>query len=312
LKLRQGLLFSDGHPFSADDVLFSFQAAYGTYQGRHSVVGGVVQVGDKPLAVAKIDANTVSVTFPARTPPGVRLLDNLPILPKHKLAAAVQDGSFLSAWGFSTPASEIVGLGPFIVKEYTGGPTHRFSNGILTTGEKTRTGRQLPYLDRLTLEIIPDANAEQLRLEAGQIDMTASEVPPESYASVKRAADAGKVKLFDLGVALDGDSFWFNLPAGSVRRRIRAAPGCSATNSAARFRWPSIAGCLPTRCISAPANRLMVRRPRRTRNGIPPTCRRYLMIRRAQRSCCVDRRRQCTLHVDHAERAGPASSEGPP
>jgi len=117
LKLRQGLLFSDGHPFSADDVLFSFQAAYGTYQGRHSVVGGVVQVGDKPLVVAKIDANTVSVTFPAAYAPGVRLLDNLPILPKHKLAAAVQDGSFLSAWGFSTPASEIVGLGPFIVKE---------------------------------------------------------------------------------------------------------------------------------------------------------------------------------------------------
>ncbi len=69
LKLRQGLRFSDGHPFSADDVLFSFQAAYGTYQGRHSVVGGVVQVGDKPLVVAKIDANTVSVTFPAGVRP---------------------------------------------------------------------------------------------------------------------------------------------------------------------------------------------------------------------------------------------------
>jgi len=222
LKLRQGLLFSDGHPFSADDVLFSFQAAYGTYQGRHSVVGGVVQVGDKPLDVAKIDAHTVSVTFPAAYAPGVRLLDNLPILPKHKLAAAVQDGSFLSAWGFSTPASEIVGLGPFIVKEYTAGQRIVFERNP-HYWRKDANGRQLPYLDRLTLEIIPDSNAEQLRLEAGQIDMTASEVPPESYASVKRAADAGKVKLFDLGVALDGDSFWFNLRPGQFAKDPRGA-----------------------------------------------------------------------------------------
>jgi peptide/nickel transport system substrate-binding protein len=222
LKLRQGLMFSDGHPFSADDVVFSFQAAYATYQGRHSVVGGVVQVGDKPLDVSKIDANTVSVTFPAPYAPGVRLLDNLPILPKHKLEAAVQDGSFLSVWGFSTPASEIVGLGPFIVKEYTAGQRIVFERNP-HYWRKDAKGTQLPYLDRLTLEIIPDANAEQLRLEAGQIDMTASEVPPESYASVKRAADAGKVKLFDLGVALDGDSFWFNLRPGQFANDPRGA-----------------------------------------------------------------------------------------
>jgi len=222
LKLRQGLVFSDGHPFTADDVLFSFDAAYGTYGGRHSVVGNVVQVGDKPLSVAKLDANTVSVTFPAPYAPGVRLLDNLPILPKHKLEAAVRDGSFLTAWGFSTPASEIVGLGPFIVKEYTSGERIVFERNPHYWRKDTQ-GRQLPYLDQLTLELIPDANAEQLRLEAGQIDITASEVPPESYASVKRAADAGKVKLFDLGVALDGDSFWFNLRPGQFATDPRGA-----------------------------------------------------------------------------------------
>jgi len=28
LALRQGVMFSDGHPFTADDVLFSFEEAY--------------------------------------------------------------------------------------------------------------------------------------------------------------------------------------------------------------------------------------------------------------------------------------------
>ena len=223
LKLRQGVRFSDGHPFTADDVVFSFQAAYGTYADkRHSVVGGAMLVGDKPLEFAALDAQTIAITFPVPYAPGVRLLDNLPILPRHKLAASLQDGSFLKAWGFSTPPSDIVGLGPFVVKEYTAGERIVFERNA-HYWRKDAKGTQLPYLDRLTLEIIPDANAEQLRLEAGQIDMTAGEVPPESYASVKRAADAGALKLFDLGVAFDADSFWINLRPGQFAHDPRAA-----------------------------------------------------------------------------------------
>lgn len=215
ITLRDGVSFSDGHPFSADDVVFSVQAAYGTYaDGRHSVVGNVLRVADKPLEVTAKDPRTVVLTLPEPFAPGVRILDNLPILPKHKLAAAVQDGTFLKAWGLSTPPGDIVGLGPFVVKDYTAGQRIVFERNP-HYWRKDSNGTQLPYLDRLTIEIVPDANAEQLRLEAGQIDMTAGEVPPEAYASVKRAADAGKVKLFDLGVALDGDSFWFNLRPGA-------------------------------------------------------------------------------------------------
>ena len=58
---------------------------------------------------------------------------------------------------------------------------------------KAPDGGALPYLDRLTVEIIPDQNAELLRLEAGQIDMTATEIAAEAYAPLKRAADAGRV-----------------------------------------------------------------------------------------------------------------------
>ena len=34
----------------------------------------------------------------------------------------------------------------------------------------------------VVVEIIPDQNAELLRLEAGQLDMTHGEIPPEAYA----------------------------------------------------------------------------------------------------------------------------------
>ena len=98
---------------------------------------------------------------------------------------------------------------------------------------KAPDGGALPYLDHLTVEILPDQNAELLRLEAGQIDMTETAIAPEAYAPLKRAADAGRVTLYDLGVGLVPNSLWFNLEAGRVRRRSarrlaaarRAAPG---------------------------------------------------------------------------------------
>ena len=93
-------------------------------------------------------------------------------------------------------------------------------------------GQQLPLLDRLTLEIVPDQNAELLALQTGQIDFTQTEVRPEDYATLKRAADAKKIAILDLGVGLDADTFWMNLrpnrPAAAkrpwlLRPELRAA-----------------------------------------------------------------------------------------
>src|SRR5262249_14890008 len=162
--------------------------------------------------------------FPKPFAPGLRLLESLPILPKHKLAAALGAGTFPDSWAMSmsAPPGEVVGLGPFVVRSYEPGQRVVFERNP-HYWRKDAKGVQLPYLDRLTLELIPDANVEQLRLQAGQTDMTASEVPPEAYASVKRAADAGTLKLYDLGVALDGDSFWFNLKPGAFAKDPRAS-----------------------------------------------------------------------------------------
>ena len=88
---------------------------------------------------------------------------------------------------------------------------------------KDADGDALPYLDRVVVEIVPDQNAELLRLEAGQLDMTTTEIAPEDYAPLKRAADAGRVKLLDLGVGFDADALWFNLKPGAFAGDPRAA-----------------------------------------------------------------------------------------
>ena len=220
LSLRHGVTFSDGHPFTADDVLFSFEAAYDARVA--SVLADSLQVGGRNLDVRAPDPYTIDITFPTPFAPGVRLLDNLPILARHKLEAALKSGRFASAWSLSTPASEIVGLGPFMLAEYVPGQRLVFVRNP-HYWRTTSDGVRLPYLDRVIVEIVTDQNAELLRLAAGQLDVTNGEMPSESYATVKRAADEGRVKLFDLGVAAEADSFWFNLKPGAFSGDPRAA-----------------------------------------------------------------------------------------
>jgi len=226
LNLRRGVRFSDGTPFTSADVLFSFQAIYDEKTG--SSFADVLTIGGKPLAVSAPDASTVVVTFPSAFGPGLRLLDNVPILPKHKLEAALKAGSLRKEWGPTAAPAGFAGLGPFVVQEYRAG-----ERVVLARNphywRKDAAGRALPLLDRLTLEIVPDQNTELLRLQSGQADLTHSEIRPDDYAALKREAAAGKIRIVDAGLGFDADAFWFNLrpgakmPAFATRVELRRA-----------------------------------------------------------------------------------------
>ena len=77
--------------------------------------------------------------------------------------------------------------------------------------KKDAAGIQLPYLDQVILEIVPDQNAELVRLQSGQFDMLQQQVRPEDIATLRPLEQQGKLKLIELGVGADPDSFFFNL-----------------------------------------------------------------------------------------------------
>jgi peptide/nickel transport system substrate-binding protein len=212
LNLRRGVTFSDGAAFTSADVLFSFQVVYDEKTG--SPLGDAMLIGGKPLNVAAPDAHTVVITFPTAFGPGLRLLDSLPILPRHKLDAALRAGTLRQQWGPTTAPAELAGLGPFVVQEYKAGERVVLARNP-RYWRKDAAGTQLPYLDRLTLEITPDQNAELLRIQSGQADLAQSEIRPDDYATLKREAVAGRLRLADAGLAFDADAFWFNLKPGA-------------------------------------------------------------------------------------------------
>jgi peptide/nickel transport system substrate-binding protein len=172
--------------------------------------------GGQPLVFSTPDDHTVVVRFAVPFGPGLRILDNLPILPRHKLEAALRDGKFRDTWGVATPTTELVGLGPFVLDSYRPGERMVFTRNPHYWRAGPR-GERLPLLDRLVVSIVPDQNAEILRLQAGQADLTSSEVRPDDLAAVRRAADAGRMVVSDLGVGLDPDCLWFNLRPGFAR-----------------------------------------------------------------------------------------------
>ncbi len=216
IKLRPGVKFSDGHPLTSDDVVFSFEAAYSAGQGD------TMQIDGRPIAAAPVDPLTVALTFPGPFAPGLRLLDNLIVLPRHKLGAALKNGTLARAWGPSTPPAEIVGLGPFTLTAYQPGERLEFARNP-NYWRRDASGGRLPHLDRVTLDVVPEQNTELLRLEAGQSDAMASEVPSEAYASLKRGAESGTLRLYDLGPALYPDFLSFNLKPGAFAGDPRAS-----------------------------------------------------------------------------------------
>jgi peptide/nickel transport system substrate-binding protein len=218
LTLREGVSFSDGQPLTADDVLFSFRVAYDPKLS--SPLASSVTVNGRPLDVSKVDARTLTIRFPEPFAPGLRVLDTLPILPRHKLEPALTAGEFAQAWSPSKPLADLAGLGPFVLAEHVSGQRLVFERNP----HYFRTdpgGVRLPYLDRLRLTIVPDQNTEALRLEAGEIDlMTNGDIRPQDHAAFRRLADQGRLTLTEVSVGLDPDFLSFNLrPARLAARR---------------------------------------------------------------------------------------------
>ena len=90
LSLRRGVRFSDGDPFDADDVLFSFQV----YMDEKvaSPQRDLLIVGGQPIAVRKLDQETVQVDLAEPYAAAERLFDSIAMLPRHLLETALQGG----------------------------------------------------------------------------------------------------------------------------------------------------------------------------------------------------------------------------
>ena len=192
--LRRGVKWSDGKPFTADDVVFTFNGIYFN-KSIPTPVRDTLLVNGKPFKVEKIDNYTVKFVLPETFAPFLRTL-TVAILPKHKLERYVKNGTFLSAWNVNTPPKDIVGTGPYRLKEYIKGERVVWEANPYYY-EKDPKGVRLPYIRKKIGLIIPDPDTALMKFLAGKVDILG--VGARELLTLFVQAKDKPIKVYDLG-----------------------------------------------------------------------------------------------------------------
>lgn len=205
IRLRQGVRFSDGHAFDADDVIFSFQAYLD--EKVHSPQRDLLIIGGKPIAVHKRDPFTVIFDLALPYAAAERLFDGLAMLPRHLLLKSYQDRTLVQAWALNTPPAQIAGLGPFRLQMYVPGRKIVLERNPYYW--KTRDGTRLPYLDSLMFVPAGTEDAQVLRFETGETDVI-SRMSARNYAVLESRHSPRRYMLKDLGPGLEYNFLFYN------------------------------------------------------------------------------------------------------
>lgn len=208
--LRQGLKWSDGHPLTADDVIFTYQDIVFNPQiptdGKDSI-----RIGPKGLfpTVRKLDDRRIEFILPE---PFAPLLDataspeGILIMPKHALEETLKtkgsDGNlkFISTWNTDTPPEQIVVNGPYLLESYTAGQRLVFRRNPYYWRKDTQ-GQPLPYIDRIVWQFIENTDTQLLRFRSGELTIMGDSRPlrPEYFSLLKREEKRGNFRVYNGG-----------------------------------------------------------------------------------------------------------------
>jgi peptide/nickel transport system substrate-binding protein len=189
-QLRDGLRFSDGTPFSTDDVAYTIQQLMDP--AMHSPTGDSFRSAEGKVETHVLPKNRISITFPAPIAGLDRLFDQVAIM------------------SAKSPQKEMAVLGPYYVWENKAGAYLTLKRNP-NYWEKDSAGRALPYIDSVRLDIQQNRDIEMLRLQRGEIHFINS-LDAEYFDKV---VSQDPSMAHDAGASLDSEEMWFNQVSNS-------------------------------------------------------------------------------------------------
>lgn len=259
--LRRGVRWSDGEPFTADDVVFTFDAIFAVAKDpltgeplREAATGrpqwrypnrytGQYTIAGQPIAYEKLDDHTVRFRTAEVYAPFINDIGFVWIMPRHRLETAWREGTLQQQWSTQTAIQrpgDIVGTGPFVLHAFV--PGERL---VLRPNphywRADRLGQRLPYLDYLIYRYVADMNTATMLFATGQSD--AAGIPAADMAWVPRYASTYDFTLHEQGPDTGIFFVWFNQHRGSdPTGKPYVAPHKLAWFTDRRFRQATLLG----------------------------------------------------------------------
>jgi len=172
-KLREGVTWSDGTPFTSADVAYTWEAV------KNPTFVAESKDGSQDIdSIETPDPLTVICHYNTVKPNFASTLFTFGIMPKH-----IIENTDLNTSAFNeTP----IGTGPYVVKEFVRGQ-YVVMDRNPTYWAKAENGDALPYIERLVFHMLPDTNTLITQLQSGELDMVVQ--VPYSRASQVEGID---------------------------------------------------------------------------------------------------------------------------
>ncbi|MFP5075865.1 ABC transporter substrate-binding protein [Rhizobium sp. YIM 134829] len=186
-KLRPNVKFSNGRTVVASDVKYSIERAvnpktqgpgagfFGAIAGFDAVSGGT---SETLSGIETPDDQTVifKLSRPDATFLHVLAINFASVVPKEAVEAAAGDFG-----------KKPVGSGTFILKDWTIGQTLVFDRN------PDYFNKDLPYIDKVTVEVGQEPLVALLRLQKGEVDIAGDGIPPAKFLEIKNSADGAEM-----------------------------------------------------------------------------------------------------------------------
>ena len=210
LHLRRGLKWSDGAPFTVDDIIFWWEAIE-TNTDITAAPHAEWVINGEPMELTKIDDVTITLTFAG--PNGLAETVGLAFhgnqwplgferfgffAPRHYLEqyhpaynSNVSDYQQFEDRAFDFNI-ERPAMTPWRVTEWGAGATELVAERNPYYWKVDVEGNQLPYIDRLHFTLVEDNEAANLLAIAGEIDMQTRHMQLSKFPVYQQNAEAGE------------------------------------------------------------------------------------------------------------------------
>jgi peptide/nickel transport system substrate-binding protein len=188
--LRKGVHFSDGTPFTSEDVAYTIKLLMDPQ--THSPTGDAFRAREGAVEVKTPAADIATIAFPGAIAGLDRLFDQVAIMSAH------------------SPKKEMAVLGPFFVAEYKAG-SYVLLQKNPNYWKHDAQGNPLPYLDSIRLDIQRNRDIELVRFRKGELQLI-YRLDAEQFERLKRDDPA---VTRNAGTGLDAEQLWFNQVASA-------------------------------------------------------------------------------------------------